>query len=224
MKRAKGERVDWSGMEPHYRANRLTLRELGSMYGVTPAAILKHARKPENAPLWVRDLSEAIEARAAQLVNEAVNKNLETVNSPERKASTAMVVNGTAEVIAAVRMGQRTRFSRATSLYTRLFEDLEAQVQERTNLTELIKRFEGEVNDEGLGKLLGKAMRDAIALPEQIKAFKDLATIGAQLTQQETVAYKLEKAPEGGEGGRTDLPVRFVETKWIEKPAEEGED
>lgn len=223
-KRAKGERVDWDGMEPHYRANKLSLRELGEMFGVTAAAILKHANKVS----WSRDLTDQIDARADALVNSAsvnaVNDSTDLVNGKPRVMTSAVVIQATAELIANVRLAQRTRFSRAADLYTSLFIDLEQQVKERGKLTEMIAEYESEVDDAGLGKLLGKMMRDAIALPEQIKAFKDLAAIGAQLTAQEQVAYKLDKAPEGGEGSRTDLPVRFVGTKWVEQVQPEGED
>jgi hypothetical protein len=217
-KRAKGERVDWEGMEPHYRANKLSLRELGTMYGVTGAAILKHARI--QMPPWVRDQSEKINALAEAQVNaeaaKAVNAAQEVVNGKQRALTNALVVQATVNIIAQVRQGQRERFTAMAGLSSDMFAALRSQFDNRAQLEDLAALMERAGEDDKAKDKLGEIFRDVIALPGQIKAFKDLSDIITKLTDMETKAYKLEKVPDG-DTGRANLPIRFVDPPMVER-------
>lgn len=203
-KRAKGERVDWDGMEPHYRANKLTLRELGEMYGVSNPAILKHARVHG----WVRDLQDTIDAKVEDLVNRAsVSKQV----SKEQMLTTAVVVQATSELIANVRLGQRDRFKQVAGLAVEMFVALRDQFVSRESL-ETLGGLMDTVDDNGKPDALSKLYREVTELPSQIRSLRDLTDIIAKLTAMETTAYKLEKAPEGTDHTRASLPIRFVDS------------
>ena len=206
----KASKVDWDGMEPHYRANLMTLRVLGAQYGVSHVSIHQHAQQFG----WTRNLEARIADRAQKLTDRASVNKLPTKT---QLLGAELVVGNTALVIANIRITQRERFSRAAILYTRLFEDLETQVMERQRIQTFADQL-ASVSDPGsFGKLAAMKMKELVDVPAQIRAFKDLTAIGAQLTEQEKSAYKLDKAPEEGDGGRANLPVRFVETKYIER-------
>lgn len=224
-KREKGERVDWEGMESHYRANHLSLRELGEMFGVTAAAIIKHARK--EVPPWQRDLTEAIDAQAEALVNAAslglVNGgvNAEVEKRPVTPAS-ALVISATAELIANIRLGQRDRFKQVATLAVDMFVALRDQFANRESLETLGDLME-KVDDNGKPDALSKLYREVTELPGAIKALKDLTEIIGKVTAMETVAYKLEKVPEGNDNSRSSLPIRFVESPMVERVDDEDE-
>lgn len=217
-KRKKGQRVDWEGLEPFYRGNKMSLREIGLMFDVRAPSIVKHARLQD--PPWTRDAEGEIHARADELVNEATahaaNSDPDSANSTPRVVSRAIVIQATADLIAQVRLGQRQRFGEVASLATDMFRALREQFDNRLDL-QTLGELMAQVTESGKPTELTKMYFDVVALPGQIKAFKDLSDIIGRLTDMETKAYKLEKAPEGGDGGRTNLPVRFVGTQWVER-------
>ena len=211
-------------MEPHYRANHLSLRELGAMYDVRAPSIVKHAAS--QSPPWKRDLTAAIDARADELVNEAetlANTKANAEANKTRVLATSNVIQATATVIADVRLGQRSRFKHLSNLSIEMFMELDAQFRNRTDLRTLGELME-QVDDKGRPDELTKLYREVIELPDQIKALKDLTDIIAKITAMETVAYKLEKAPEGNDQARASLPVRFVDTPMVERVDDEDAD
>lgn len=112
------ERVDWDAIEPHYRAGVRSLKDIGSEYGVSDAAIIKHARKFD----WSRNLAGKIQAKADAKVSAA------TVSAEVReskKLTEAARVEVESEVQARIRLSHRTDIQRSKRIANKLLEVLE---------------------------------------------------------------------------------------------------
>lgn len=118
---AKRQRVDWDAIEPHYRANVRSLRDIAAEFGVSNVAIVKHAEKSG----WERDLGAAIKAKADAKLAAALIAT-ERADQPAAKLTEAVRVEVEAEVQARVRHSHRTDINRAKSLVNRYFATLEA--------------------------------------------------------------------------------------------------
>ena len=61
---AKGARraIDWEGVEREYRANQLSLRDIGQRFGISHTSILKRASRLQ----WTRDLAGQVRQRVAE--------------------------------------------------------------------------------------------------------------------------------------------------------------
>jgi hypothetical protein len=243
FKRKPGEAVDYEAIEPLYRAGILSLKEIGLMYDITAAGILKHARKQK--PPWERDIEARVQARANTKVREALIKQAEEddkklVNAAEGEVNRGALVNATpvtkietrdmsrpinnavegyAEVLMRVRLGQNERFREVAALCMTMFTELKEQVAARPLLNEL-----GDLmikpDENGYDKL-NEIYRKVIEFPGQVRAMKDLADVIGQLTAWEARAFKLDTAPMGDQGRRKYLAVRFVEaTPAAEEPGD----
>ena len=122
--------IDWERVELDYRAGILSLREIGEACDVSPAMILKRAKKYA----WERDLAARIMAKAEAEVNKA------TVNAQvnaEHKAFTeklAVEVNGLA--VAQIILKHRNLAARSIALSERLTLVLEGMEVEEGNARE----------------------------------------------------------------------------------------
>lgn len=116
------ERVDWDAIEPHYRANVRSLRDIGAEFGVSDAAIIKHAKNAD--PPWERDLGARIKAKADAKLAAALVRT-ERAGQPEAKLTEAVRVEVEAEVQARVRQSHRTDINRSKSVANVLMERLE---------------------------------------------------------------------------------------------------
>lgn len=118
---APGRRLtDWEAIERDYRAGLLSVREIGTLHGVSHTAINKRA-KVEG---WTRDLQAKIQAKAeAEVSKRQVSKQV----SKAERATERQIVEANAEAIVRVRMGHRTHIGRATDLAMRMLAELEQQ-------------------------------------------------------------------------------------------------
>ena len=76
--------LDWDRIQELYRANKLSVREIGSMFGVSHVSILKRA----NAFEWVRDLDAKNNARAEKIVARRTVTNGVTSESTTKQVVT----------------------------------------------------------------------------------------------------------------------------------------
>jgi predicted DNA-binding protein YlxM (UPF0122 family) len=121
---------DWEAIESAYRAGLMSLREIASQHGISEGAIRKRAKRDD----WSRDLAAKVKERADDLVRKAeVRKQVRT----ETALSERVLIEATAEVVAAVRMEHRGDIRRAREITNALFDELGAECADVDSLRKL---------------------------------------------------------------------------------------
>lgn len=113
---AERKQVDWEGVERDYSAGILTLREIGSKYGVSHVAIQKKADKLS----WTRDLG----AKIAKEAEKRSYQNLVT-NKVTNKTTEKEIIDANAQAIVSVKLNHRKSIKRVNDLVDTLFEEIE---------------------------------------------------------------------------------------------------
>jgi citrate lyase alpha subunit len=114
------KRVDWEGLEPHYRAGVRALKDIGAEFGCSDAAIIKHAKKQG----WTRNLLGKIQAKADAKVSAAM---VSAEVSAQTKLTESVRVEVESEVQARVRLSHRTDIQRGKRITNALMAELEEQ-------------------------------------------------------------------------------------------------
>lgn len=197
--------TDWERVELEYRAGVLSLREIGSIHGVTEGAIRKRAKRDG----WTRDLSAKIKQRADDLVRR------QEVRAEVRAGQVAYereVIESNALRIAQVRGEHRADIARSRTLVLSLLGELEAQTQ-NVELFEQLGDMLRREDDKGVDKL-NDLYQKVISLPGRVDSVKKLTEALKNLIGLEREAYDIEELPktlrtESGAGGLdlTDDPV-----------------
>jgi hypothetical protein len=176
--------------ERDYRAGVLTLREIGSLHGVSHTAIRKRAIRGG----WTRDLLARVRSRAAQKIAIAMRgeqaQGFPAEVSKEVELLDAQVVESHAEAIVSVKLAQNARARQLGMLYDALLEELEAS-------------FTGEC---------------AIDLVERIGRLKSLTEVLSKVVALERQAYRLDELDEVDARARTSLPIRFIDPPKFDDP------
>lgn len=178
---------DWEAIESAYRAGLMSLREMASQHGISEGAIRKRAKRDD----WSRDLAAKVKERADDLVRKAeVRKQVRT----ETALSERVLIEATAEVVAAVRMEHRGDIRRAREITNALFDELGAECADVDSLRKL-----GELMlspDENGRDKLNEIYHSIISMPERVKAVKALSEALKNLIGLERQAYDID-GPEG---------------------------
>ncbi|MEI3710698.1 hypothetical protein [Klebsiella pneumoniae] len=178
---------DWEAIESAYRAGLMSLREIASQHGISEGAIRKRAKRDD----WSRDLAAKVKERADDLVRKAeVRKQVRT----ETALSERVLIEATAEVVAAVRMEHRGDIRRAREITNALFDELGAECADVDSLRKL-----GELMlspDENGRDKLNEIYHSIISMPECVKAVKALSDALKNLIGLERQAYDID-GPEG---------------------------
>ncbi|HDE1789436.1 TPA: hypothetical protein PCF35_001087 [Klebsiella pneumoniae] len=178
---------DWEAIETAYRAGVMSLREIASQHGISEGAIRKRAKRDD----WSRDLAAKVKERADDLVRKAeVRKQVRT----ETALSERVLIEATAEVVAAVRMEHRGDIRRAREITNALFDELGAECADVDSLRKL-----GELMlspDENGRDKLNEIYHSIISMPERVKAVKALSEALKNLIGLERQAYGID-GPEG---------------------------
>ncbi|MDV1504845.1 hypothetical protein RZQ35_04430 [Klebsiella quasipneumoniae subsp. quasipneumoniae] len=178
---------DWEAIETAYRAGVMSLREIASQHGISEGAIRKRAKRDD----WSRDLNAKVKERADDLVRKAeVRKQVRT----ETALSERVLIEATAEVVAAVRMEHRGDIRRAREITNALFYELGAECADVDSLRKL-----GELMlspDENGRDKLNEIYHSIISMPERVKAVKALSEALKNLIGLERQAYGID-GPEG---------------------------
>lgn len=187
--------IDWERIDLDYRAGLLTLREIVSRHGGSPAGILKRAKRDG----WVRDLGEKIKARAEEIVNKSeVNKKV----NKETAVSEREVIEAGAEAVAQVKLSHRSSIARYRTLTTSLLSELEAQTGD-PDLFQHLAELMADPDDKGNDRLAEMYQR-VIALPSRIDSTKKLAETLKALISLERDAFDIAppvKIEHTGKGG-----------------------
>jgi hypothetical protein len=196
--------VDWERIELDYRAAIKTLRQIADEHGITHGAINKRAKRDG----WERDLTQKIHAKAEALVSKAA---VSSEVSKEARAAEKLVIDGNAQAVADVRLGQRRDIQRARSLCLTLLEELELQ----TTRPELFEEIEQALAERPAGEQLSSAARSklldgmnrAMSLAGRTSTMRSLAESLRLLVGLERQAWGIKDDAEGGDmpgqlGGR----------------------
>lgn len=191
--------TDWERVELDYRAGIMTLREMGALHSVSEGAIRKRAKRDN----WSRDLNTKIKMRADELVRkEEVRKAVRS----ESAVSEVRQVEIGAELIKDIKLGQRSRVTKATLLTERLIEELEAI----TDNKELFEQL-GEILHNPEDTRMSEAYHKVIGLQGRIKMNKELSDTMKTLIAIENQAFGIND--ETGEESYEDRLARLMEAK-----------
>lgn len=178
---------DWEAIESAYRAGLMSLREIASQHGISEGAIRKRAKRDD----WSRDLAAKVKVRADDLVRKAeVRKQVRT----ETALSERVLIEATAEVVAAVRMEHRGDIRRAREITNALFDELGAECADVDSLRKLDELMLSP--DENGRDKLNEIYHSIISMPERVKAVKALSDALKNLIGLERQAYDID-GPEG---------------------------
>lgn len=184
--------IDWERVEGDYRAGQLSLREIGSLHGLTEGAIRKRAKRDD----WTRDLEAKVRAKAEDLVRKQAVR--EAVRN-EAKVTERVLIDANAQVIAQVRSDHRTDIGRYRTLALKLLRELEHQTDSGDlyeQLFELLTDPEGEDADQSAAakerqRKRREVFERALSLGGRTKTMKDLADTLKTLIALEREAYGL---------------------------------
>lgn len=129
-KKYQRKQLDWESIEKHYRAGKLSIREIGRRCGCDEKQIRRRAR----AEGWVRDLSEKI--------NEAVRNKVVRITDPTERE----IVESASNECAAVLTLQRKDIIVLREFEEKLLEDLAG---EPTKL--YITQYQGQIVQKVIG-------------------------------------------------------------------------
>lgn len=178
---------DWEAIETAYRAGVMSLREIAAQHGISEGAIRKRAKRDD----WSRDLAAKVKERADDLVRKAeVRKQVRT----ETALSERVLIEATAEVVAAVRMEHRGDIRRAREITNALFDEIGAECADVASLRKLGELML-EPDENGRDKL-NEIYHSIISMPERVKAVKALSDALKNLIGLERQAYDID-GPEG---------------------------
>jgi hypothetical protein len=174
------KKVDWAGIEPHYRAGVRALLDIGKEFGVSDAAIIKHAKKNG----WVRDLSAKIKARAEAKVSAAA---VSAEVSAQRSANEREIVEANAEMQKNVILAHREDIGGARDIASKFFLEL----RDVTGAADLIEQLRAALADEKVEAKLDALDRIA-ALPGRAGVLKSLTESLKNLIMMERQAFGIK--------------------------------
>ena len=190
--------VDWHAIGVHYRAGVRALKDIGREFGVSDAAIIKHARK--QVPPWTRDLKGKIQARADAKVSAAM---VSDEVSAQTKITEAVTIDVESTVQSRIRLSHRTDIGRMRSLVMHLTAEVELQSLKPEFFIELEHLIAGIPKGatladmpEGQAKLLkvSAGLEKALSLSSRTVTLKALVESFTRLVAMEREAFGINSA------------------------------
>ena len=180
------KQIDWEALEIQYRAGIRSLKNIGSEFGVSDAAIIKRAKRDN----WSRDLRAKIQARADAKVSASL---VRAEVSAQTKVREQEVIEANAQAVADIRLAHRSDIRRARNLTNSLLAELEAQTDPSTlaMLHELGELLRNE-DDNGQDRRNDLYMK-VISLSERSKTMKTLADSLRVVVDMERTAFSMDK-------------------------------
>ena len=177
----KRTRIDWDAVERDYRANVLSIREVGRLHDVSDKAIRNKAKELD----WQRDLS----ARIA----EQVRTDLLRVKSAEQSARTENeIVEMAAATVVEVVRSHRGRIRQGSEVVDMLTRNLKEAIQHRAELEEQIELDTAE--DPSPDRKI--RLMKAVSLGTHATIAVNLANATKTWVGLERQAFKLDSDPE----------------------------
>jgi len=203
--KAKLMPVQWHLIEPHYRAGIRSMSAISAEFGVSRAAIIKHAEKNG----WVRKLSRAIHDAADQLVNASLvtpngQEQVTAQVTPQPVFSDKALIDAGAAQLALVRLDHRKDIAALRQIVKGLLRELGTTV-DQPELYAMV--YDALANpDEPAIQALRDMAELVSSLPARMKGAKLLADTLYQAIAMEREAFGLNA--EGGGGERYTVIVR----------------
>lgn len=179
----KRKEVDRDALELEYRAGLLSLRVLGSKYGLAASRITQIAEEEG----WLRDLSAKIQAKTESKLNRSLlNNNL----NAEKRISERQEIDGVAQARTEIVIAHRKDIQRSRSLAMRMLEELEQTTDNNDLFRELGKLLHAP--DEKGNDRRNELYRKVIDMPMRIDGVKKLAETLKVLVGLERQAFGLK--------------------------------
>jgi hypothetical protein len=182
-------KVDWSEVEPLYRAGVLSVSEIARQFDVTETAVRKHAKQHK----WKRDLAAKVRAKTTQILIEDLadgSKDGSNGSNPQRARESEEETTERAALtqIAIVRQ-HKAMIGDGLDLAVRMLSELKAT-------TSHVGELEGMLETDDKIKRSAGLLR-AIGVPTRITALRDFATACRTLVGLERQAFSIveEKEP-----------------------------
>lgn len=204
--------VDWEAIQVAYRANVLSLREIGREHGVSDTAIRKRAK----ADGWVRDLAEKVQARTKDKLVRSLGSH---EGSREQQARTdEEIVEAAAVTQASVVQIHRRDIAAGRTLVGALFGELMRATEQRHEIEEAVE--EEVEHDAPATKARRKAaMLKAVSLPSRASAALSLAGAMKHLVFLERQAFSIETGADDGDAPAS-VKVKVVDASEPDTDAE----
>jgi hypothetical protein len=174
-------KVDWSEVEPLYRAGVLSVSEIARQFDVTETAVRKHAKQHK----WKRDLAAKVRAKTTQKLIEDLadgSKDGSNGSNPQRaRESEEETTERAALTQVTVVRQHKTIIGDGLDLAIRMLSELKATT---THVGEL----EAMLDDD---KTKRAGMYRAISVPTRITALRDFATACRTLVGLERQAFSI---------------------------------
>ena len=178
------DKPDWERIEVEYRANRLSIREIGRAHGVSDSAIRKKAKREG----WERDLSNKVRERTQDKV---VRNQVRTPNAREEDM-VEEIADRTAQVVEVHRQDAQ----RLNALVSRTMGELEDMVHNRQTLGELIEQIG---DDEEVSPKAIEAFRHAVSMENIVGMVSNLTRATEKAHNVSRDAHGIEKNDRSGE-------------------------
>ena len=183
---AERKQVDWESVERDYSAGLLSLREIGTKYGVDEAYIRRKAKQND----WSRDLSAKIQNKIDKLVrNETVRNEVRT----EKAISERVIIEANAQAIVNIKLAHRGDIRKSKNIVNALFDELELTTDNRELFEQLgeLLRQESESGQDKLNDIYKKV----ISMPQRIDGVKKLTDALKTMIGLEREAYDIQSTP-----------------------------
>lgn len=177
--------TDWEAIEAAFRANVLSLREIGREHRVSDTAIRKRAK----AEGWVRDLAAQVQARTADKLVRSLGS--QEGSHKQRARTDEEIVEEAATTQAAVVQVHRRDIAAGRKLVSTLFSELMETTERRDEIEEAI---EEEVAKDAPSTRARRraAMQKAVSLPARASAALALAGSLKHLVFLERQAFSID--------------------------------
>ncbi len=215
------KQIDWEALEIQYRAGIRSLKDIGSEFGVSDAAIIKRAKRDN----WSRDLRAKIQARADAKVSASL---VRAEVSAQTKVREQEVVEANAQAVASVRLEHRKDIRRGRRIANALFDELEKQAAPETlALLEELGELMRNPDDNGQDRRNDLYMK-VISLPERARTAKTLAETLRIVIDMERTAFGMDAKdadkPAPGSPGHVPPAVAIYHVAPPPRPPEDDED
>lgn len=186
MEAAAKQKTDWEAIEKQYRANVLSLREIGRQHGVTDTAIRKKAKERG----WERDLTNKV---AEKVRADLVRSEVRTPNAREEVRTEREIVESAAATVVTVVREHRRDIATGRQLVSLLSTQLLDVAGHRDAFMAAI---EAECAEDESGERRAKLMK-AVSIPVHAATIRDLSNALKNLVALERQAFNVaDVAPE----------------------------
>lgn len=178
----KGQKLkaDWTIVERDYSAGVLSIRAIAELHGVSPAAVVAHAKKDG----WTRDQSKVVQARAEKL---AATAAMREQLADGRDATNREYREAVANIVANVKIRHRQDIERMRALALRMISELEAETANYQDFQDLAKLLKDTKEESGVRRL--GVFDKVLSSGARTERLKDLTAIIRTLVSLEREAY-----------------------------------